>query len=259
MNGRLIVVGHGFVHSDSASPIRTPIRAFLDWLDRSQAEGAAFAPADSIMGLSTLDRAELQDATANRPQVVLTFDDALASIDEIVDAVPVPGAIFVVADFVGKRNDWPSQPNWVPRETCLSWSRLRSLADHGWTIGAHTCTHPRLDRLGSQAQREEIERSQRTIEDRLGHACDLFAYPYGDAPASARSVVASQRMTGLGTRPGIADGRSDIACLPRVDLFDLTRPGIAADWAWRRPSQARLAALHVKRVLGRFRPRAMAA
>ena len=39
---------------------------------------------------------------------------------------------------------------------CMSWDQLREVADAGWEIGAHTCSHPFLTELSDEDLRREL-------------------------------------------------------------------------------------------------------
>jgi peptidoglycan/xylan/chitin deacetylase (PgdA/CDA1 family) len=90
-----------------------------------------------------------------RPTVVVTFDDAYASVLElafpILSSLNLPATVFAVTDFAGQDRplEWPGIDQWrggrhEPELRGLRWSELAELADNGWEIGSHTCTHPRL-------------------------------------------------------------------------------------------------------------------
>ncbi len=61
----------------------------------------------------------------------------------------------------------------------LGWNELRSLAREGVSLGAHTRTHPRLDRISFEEAREEIIGSLRDLEREAPGGYRLFAYPDG--------------------------------------------------------------------------------
>jgi peptidoglycan/xylan/chitin deacetylase (PgdA/CDA1 family) len=98
-------------------------------------------------------------------------------------------------------------------------------------IGAHTATHPRLDRADRAQAMAELGASKQAIEGWLGKPCEVFAYPYGlHSPAAvevARSMfLGSVRNGGGWWRPGC-----DSALLPRVGMHEdmtSTRPLLAA-------------------------------
>jgi peptidoglycan/xylan/chitin deacetylase (PgdA/CDA1 family) len=92
--------------------------------------------------------------------------------------------VFVATDFVESGDplsfigDAGSAP---PDELApLTWSELTELRDLGWEIGSHSAAHPLLPTLADSELRSELERSRRSIEERLG-TCDTLAYPYGVA------------------------------------------------------------------------------
>ncbi len=153
----------------------------------------------------------------------VTFDDGLRSIlpaIEILDRFAIPSTVFLVTDHVGRDNDWPGQPWWVPRSATLDWSEVAELARRGVTFGSHSRTHRRLDRAGIETVERELRGSMDAIAIRLGRPCRLFAHPYG---ASTRAVGGRCRLfdAAFGTRLGLASGRDDAFNLPRVDAYYL--------------------------------------
>jgi peptidoglycan/xylan/chitin deacetylase (PgdA/CDA1 family) len=63
----------------------------------------------------------------------------------------------------------------------LSWDEVRSLADAGWGIGAHTCSHPILTRLPPEEAAQEVSGSAERVAAEMGRAPLGFAYPNGGA------------------------------------------------------------------------------
>jgi hypothetical protein len=259
MSGALVVAAHGFRADGPTIPTHVRTDMFESWVNDCRRIGAGLGDAARFLNGLAFAAEKGQKRLEPIGGPVLSFDDALESIDTVADAISVPAIVFVVVGHVGRFNDWQGQPGWVPRERCMGWPRIRELASQGWLVGAHSIDHPHLGRCTVHEQRRQIEGSKKTIEDRLGQPCPLFAYPYGDAPASARAIVRENGMIGFGMSAGLVCRRSDRVCLPRVDLFDLVRPGVAHDWAWSRPGAAGLLALRLKRTLGRFVPRGRAA
>lgn len=138
-----------------------------------------------------------------RRTVAFTFDDAFASVAEL--AAPIlaehgfPATVFAVTDFAaqGRSLEWDGIEHWVggphDRELLsLDWEGLRALAGRGWEIGSHTCSHPRLTRLGDERLASELSTSRVTCEQAIG-TCISLAYPYGDVDAR---VVAAARAAG---------------------------------------------------------------
>ena len=81
-------------------------------------------------------------------------------------------------------------PRHAPNEV-MSDADVRALA-RDFEIGAHTLTHPRLDRISVAAAREEIVGSKHWVEDLTGRSCNMFCPPEGkfaiDHAASAREA-----------------------------------------------------------------------
>lgn len=156
------------------------------------------------------------------PTAAITFDDGLLSV--YTTAFPVlaryrfPATIFIVSGYCGKSNDWPSEPSAAPRLTLLGWSQIREMDRYGFEFGAHTVTHPMLDRLTSDEVAYEVIASKGMIEDSLGHSIELFAYPYGRLNDAVKTIVRHTYLGACGTRLGLAQPGSDPWELARVEV-----------------------------------------
>ena len=65
-------------------------------------------------------------------------------------------------------------------EICLNWDEIQVLDRHPLiTIGAHSHTHPNLNRLSKEESLMEMLSSKVLLEEKLNHSIDHFAYPYG--------------------------------------------------------------------------------
>jgi len=159
--------------------------------------------------------------------VAITFDDGFHNFFE--HAAPVlqefgfPATVFVVSDFCGGANDWPTQPRTpaVPKLELMPWSELQQIAKAGISIGCHTATHPYLSRLNAAELEEELARSRSAIEQRVGMAVETFAYPYGDATAQVREAAGRHFQLACGTRMAFLSADSDLLDLPRLDVYYL--------------------------------------
>jgi peptidoglycan/xylan/chitin deacetylase (PgdA/CDA1 family) len=67
---------------------------------------------------------------------------------------------------------------------------LRSLADGGFEIGAHTLDHSPLPGLSRAEARRQIKDGKRQLEDALGQQIAGFAYPGGHPGRHGRALVA---------------------------------------------------------------------
>jgi peptidoglycan/xylan/chitin deacetylase (PgdA/CDA1 family) len=133
--------------------------------------------------------------------------------------------VFAVSDYLGSDNQWPGQASFVPPSRMLSWEQLEELAHVGWEIGAHTRTHPDLTRLAPRDLEAEIVGGKRVLEDRLGRAVDLFAYPSGRYNPGVRSVVRRHFRAACTTDMGWASETSPPDALERIEMWDFARPG----------------------------------
>jgi peptidoglycan/xylan/chitin deacetylase (PgdA/CDA1 family) len=66
-----------------------------------------------------------------------------------------------------------------PQQSVLSWDTLRRLAHEGVTMGAHTRTHPLMNRVSPEEARAEAIGSLRDLERQIGPVLPIFAYPSG--------------------------------------------------------------------------------
>jgi peptidoglycan/xylan/chitin deacetylase (PgdA/CDA1 family) len=71
----------------------------------------------------------------------------------------------------------------------LSWDDVHALAGLGFSIGAHTVSHPILSRVSAQRAWTEILGARTMIESACGVAPRAFAYPNGRPEDYTRAVV----------------------------------------------------------------------
>jgi peptidoglycan/xylan/chitin deacetylase (PgdA/CDA1 family) len=169
-------------------------------------------------------------ATSGRV-VAITFDDAYLSeltlAKPLLDAVGYPATVYAPTAYL----DTPEQPlKWDGIEQWhggeherellpMSWDQLGELAEAGWEIGSHTCTHPHLDRVGDDAQlREELVESKATVERRLGRDCTTLAYPYGEYDERVIAAAGAAGYAAAGTLPARLHAARPLAW-PRVGIY----------------------------------------
>ncbi|MDX1416288.1 MAG: polysaccharide deacetylase family protein [Candidatus Promineifilaceae bacterium] len=66
-----------------------------------------------------------------------------------------------------------------PEAAVLGWADLRRLASEGVTLGAHTRTHPLVNRISLQQARAEALGSLHDLQAQIGPVMPVFAYPSG--------------------------------------------------------------------------------
>ena len=183
--------------------------------------------------------------------VALTFDDAYADFHAV--ALPLlikyglTATLFVPAGCVGGRSAWMEHEGEGDRPV-LPWGALAEIADCGIEIGAHSYTHPEMDRLQAPELARQAARPKAELEDHLGVLISDFAYPYGRYDRRVRDAVAAAGYRGACTMNSwAATAGSHPLELPRTAIFHDTDTAslVARLAAARRP--ARRAALRAKR------------
>jgi peptidoglycan/xylan/chitin deacetylase (PgdA/CDA1 family) len=177
---------------------------------------------------TTFDR--LVSGPPDGPEVAVTFDDAYLSVLElakpILDGVGFPATVFVPTDYPDRPERpmaWDGIDNWLggPHEAELrpmSWDQICALADAGWEIGSHTCSHPRLTSLAHDELERELALSRAKLTERLGRPCRALAYPYGDHDRRVIEAAAAAGYAAAGTLPGRLP-RPERLAWPRVGIY----------------------------------------
>jgi peptidoglycan/xylan/chitin deacetylase (PgdA/CDA1 family) len=173
---------------------------------------------------------EAVTAPAVSRTVAVTFDDGFHSVLDfafpILQRFGFPATIFVVTRFVGTADplEWAGIDHWRDTENAadlaaVSWAELRQLADLGWEIGSHTCTHPHLPLCVEDELAWELLESKRRCEDELGVPCRSLAYPYGEVDARvARAAGSAGYVTAAGL-PGCLRHPSPLVW-PRIGIYN---------------------------------------
>ena len=174
---------------------------------------------------------DILESPAEARQIALTFDDGLRSLHEqalpVLRDAAVPATVFLTSDYVGRNNRWPSLPAHAPTMEMMSWAEVEDLHAAGWAVEAHTATHPDLRRLTDDAIREEIQRGDQAIEERLGHRPEIFAYPYGYWDERVRAIVANYYRYSVTVRMGVLPTHvNDPHRIPRLETYYFRAPAI---------------------------------
>lgn len=168
--------------------------------------------------------------------LAVTFDDAYRSVLElaapILERHGIPGSVYAPTDWVGRPEPmtWPGIEEWIgtpfeDEQRCLGWDELAGLADAGWEVGSHTCSHPHLTALSDAELARELSDSRLEMERRLDRPCTTIAYPYGDVDGRVVRATAAAGYTAAGALPA-APHRAAPLAWPRVGVYP-------ADATWR--------------------------
>jgi peptidoglycan/xylan/chitin deacetylase (PgdA/CDA1 family) len=128
----------------------------------------------------------LDEAIAGGDGVVVTFDDGY--LDFHAAAMPLlaeHGVHAVLYLATGLVHDGPG-----PSGDRLTWGHLGDIAASGLvTVGAHTHDHADLSHATEREADDQMRRNKELIEDRLGIACEHFAYPWAVGSSAADRVA----------------------------------------------------------------------
>jgi peptidoglycan/xylan/chitin deacetylase (PgdA/CDA1 family) len=207
--GRSVILTY---HSldDSESVISIPPSLFRQQMEFLAASGMPVVPLDQAL---------------HRPgSVAITFDDGFCNLLDhavpVLERLRLPATIFVVSEFCGRNNNWPSQLHGVPDLPLLSWDNLSALPPL-ISLGAHTMTHPDLRRLSAEECERELCECQGQIEQHLGRPVRCLAYPYGASSPQVRSLADRHFELAVGTSLRFLSTRSSRLDLPRIDAYYL--------------------------------------
>lgn len=150
--------------------------------------------------------------------LVVTFDDGYA--DTFAKAFPIlqhykiPATIFITTGFIDGQAPAPAK--------MLSWNKIKEMERFGIEYGAHTVTHPNLNRLSLKKATWEISESKNRLEEKLQSPVKLFAYPYGHSHSFSKSIQTSVQKAGyIGactTLPGWNDSDTNPYELRRISF-----------------------------------------
>jgi peptidoglycan/xylan/chitin deacetylase (PgdA/CDA1 family) len=139
-----------------------------------------------------------------------------------------------------ERLDVPDEPS--GSVSMLSWEDVRALAKLGFTIGAHTVSHPILSRVDTGRAWAEIVGSRDAIAAACGRAPRAFAYPNGGTEDYTPAVVGLVRRAGftcaVTTRFGVNGRHINPWELRRGGPWEHHLPTFAAKLAWYRIAAA---------------------
>lgn len=215
---RAILTYHSL--DESGSPISVSPSAFAGHV-RSLAAGHV-----RVLALDELWAEVRSGSDGTGDAVAITFDDGFANFAE--HAAPIlrehglPSTVFVVSRRVGRSNAWRGgdEPG-IPTLPLLDWDVLGHLAEDGVTIGGHTRTHRRLDRLGASEMADEVVGGRDELATRLGAVPRCFAYPYGAVSEAARACVSRAYEVGVTTQLRALSSNDAGELLPRLDAYYL--------------------------------------
>jgi peptidoglycan/xylan/chitin deacetylase (PgdA/CDA1 family) len=160
----------------------------------------------------------------NRVNVVITFDDGYQSwvrvAAPILKKLGLPATFFISSSFVGLEESEEAEfvSSRLRRSASttggLSTRDVRWLADEGFTIGGHTCSHIALGELEDESEvLLEIREDRHRLRLLTGRNVDFFAYPFGIYENSKLDLASLLKEAGIKaavtTQPGFNTCETD--------------------------------------------------
>ena len=108
-------------------------------------------------------------------------------------------------------------PGDAPKRLMLTWEEVDALRGLGFSIGAHTVSHPILSRLSADEAWEEINGSKLAIEKAIGTPPRAFAYPNGGSEHYNEAITRLVRQAGFTCAVTTRRGRNT-STTPRLEL-----------------------------------------
>lgn len=144
--------------------------------------------------------------------VAITIDDAYLSV--YTEAWPrLKAAGFPFTVFVA------TEPVDQGLKGYMNWAQIAELQAAGIEIGSQTATHLKMASSDPEANRRDLEISNRRFVDELGSAPKLFAYPYGETSSAVMQIIRRQGfVAAFGQHSGVAGSGPDMFYLPRFAL-----------------------------------------
>ncbi len=177
-----------------------------------------------VVSLSQLC-ARLAEGSSIERQVAITFDDGFQDVRRF--ALPVlrrhgfPATVFLVTDYCGGANSWPTQPAGMLRRSLLTWGEVEEMCGLGVSFGSHSRTHPNLTLLSPREAEDELVTAKLRIEDATARPVEAVAYPYGAVDDRILGMAARHFRFGCTTRLGFVRPGVDPLALERIDMYYL--------------------------------------
>jgi peptidoglycan/xylan/chitin deacetylase (PgdA/CDA1 family) len=206
---------------DSGSVLSTSPRVFAEQMRVLSELGV------DVVSIGELRRRMIR-GDAVKPMIAISFDDGFRNVYEhglpIIQRHRFPATVFLVTDYCGRCNSWPSQPVGIPRQPLLGWREIQEMSRAGISFGSHTRTHPDLRKLTIQQAEEELAGSKKAIADATGRPVDALAYPYGAYDGAVRKLARQHFRLACSTHLGFVKRDSDLFALERIEMYYFQSP-----------------------------------
>jgi hypothetical protein len=150
-------------------------------------------------GYTTITMSELNDIIRGKTAgpakpVAITFDDGFSDqlrALELLKKYNMKATFYIIVG--GDLSNWcigVERNNLSCGDSYMNWQEIINLQRSGLVeIGSHTINHLSLPNQTLAVQRDEIIKSKKILEDKLGVSVTSFAYPYGNYNDSLVNIV----------------------------------------------------------------------
>ncbi len=143
-------------------------------------------------------------------KILLTIDDAFMSFYDnawpILKKEKIPFILFVSTKAVGNKG-------------YMSWSQIKEVEKEKFAfIGNHSHSHDYLTKFTFQNFVEDIEKSIKIFNDKLGYNPSFFSYPFGEYNLEQKNYISNNFKFAFGQHSGVIDLNKDRYELPRFPI-----------------------------------------
>ncbi len=158
------------------------------------------------------------------------YEDNYVNAYPILQELEIPATVYVTGDMIRYSSK--------DRGSGLTVGQIAEMSNFGIEFGAHSVTHPRLNRISVIDAQREILDSKALIEGITSTECKGFCYPYGAYNRTVRDMVEEAGFTYAVTTEDLAFRAHDMFLLQRTVLPASPQPSdfairLAGAHAWR--------------------------
>ncbi len=125
-------------------------------------------------------------------KVIITFDDCPKNLLDCalphLEKKKWKAVFFAPYSHLGGYNEWNVRKG-KSEMPLMTTDEVKHVSDLGHEIGAHSMTHPHLNKCTPSEIEYEINESKKQLDALLGNPVVSFAYPYGHYPTSYREIL----------------------------------------------------------------------
>lgn len=163
------------------------IKAFLSLILLVMVIGLSYFFKTNSIGVSGEKYEQpIYSVATDEKKVAITFDinwaekDYLEGILDVLDKYNVKATFFIMGGWVNY-----SDENLI---------KLKLISDRGHEIGNHSYKHPNFSTISMERMEEEVEKTNKLLEEYTGEKPKLFRFPSGDYNKTALDKVRSLNM-----------------------------------------------------------------